>query len=245
MKKDNSVKITGMIVGAVVLIALLGFYFYVESLPKDTIQASGSSIVSVDPDVISVYFNVETRGDDAKEAKDANAEIVDEVITALIKEGFERREIVTQNFNVYEEYDWSKDSRKSIGFKATHSIRVELSEDKLDMVGEVVDAGIDSGALLNYINFELSRELENQYKAEALRLATEDARVKAEAMASGAGGSLGRIVSVNSNDFGYRPYLAYVNEAMALDVKGGDIETSIQVGERDVSASVSVVFELK
>ena len=44
-------------------------------------------------------------------------------------------------FNVYEEFDWSRDKRTSSGFKATYYIKVGLSTEDFDRIGETVDAG--------------------------------------------------------------------------------------------------------
>ncbi|MFH0711830.1 MAG: SIMPL domain-containing protein [archaeon] len=244
MKMDNSVVITGMIVGAILVVALLGFYVFSEGVSEQTVVSNGIAEVKVVPDLVSVYFSVETSGGSAKVAKDANAEIVDAVVTALVKEGFAREDIVTENFNVYEDFDWTSGQRISKGFKATHSIKVELSTD--GEIGDVIDAGIDSGAMLSYINFELSRELENRYKAEALKLAAQDARIKAEAIAGGLGAKLGDVVSTSSSDFDYYPWLAYDSASVGGEsVRGAKVETEIQVGERTIQGRVSVTYELK
>jgi len=242
MKTDNSVKITGMIVGAVLIVALLAFYGFSKTVSGESVSSNGIASVEVVPDLVSVYFSVETKGDNSKEAKDANAVIVDDVVTALIKEGFVRDDIVTENFNVYEDWIWNDGERTSNGYKATHSIKVKLDSD--GEVGDVIDAGVDAGANLGYINFELSRELENQYKVEALKLAAQDARIKAAAIAEGLGAELGDVISTSSSDFDYNPWMAYSNDGMT-SVSGAKVETEIQVGERTISGRVSVTYELK
>ena len=244
MRVDNSVKITGMIVATILVVAFLAFYAFSTTVSGESVVASGIASVQVVPDLVSVYFNVETNGTSAKEAKDANAVIVDDVVVALIKEGFARDDIVTENFNVYEDYDWSSGKRVPKGYKATHSIKVELSTD--GDIGDVIDAGIDSGAMLGYINFELSRELENQYKAEALKLAAQDARTKAGAITEGLGAKLGGVISTSSSDFDYYPWLAYSRDGVAeVAVNGAKIATEIQAGERTIQGRVSVTYELK
>lgn len=244
MKTDNSVKITGMILATVLVVALLAFYAFSTTVSGESVVASGIASVEVVPDLVSVYFNVETSGASAKEAKDANAVIVDDVVTALIKEGFGREDIVTENFNVYEDWEWNDNKRTPNGYKATHSIKVELSTD--GDVGDVIDAGIDSGAMLGYINFELSRELENEYKAEALKLAAQDARIKAGAIAEGLGAELGDVISTSSSDFDYYPWMAYSGDGVAeVAVSGAKIATEIQAGERTIQGRVSVTYELK
>jgi len=246
MKKvDNSIKITGMIIVGIIVVALIIISAFNRMAPTETVSATGIAEIEVMPDLVTVNFNVETKGDSAAEAKDANAEIVEDVINALLDLGFSREDIVTQNFNVYEEYDWTDNGRKSIGFKANHMIKVEFSIDEKDKIGEVVDAGIDNGALLSYINFELSRDLQNEYKAEALKLAAEDARIKAEAIVDGLGADVGRVVSTSSSNFDYYPRMVFAMEDSAGSVKGAEVATNIQLGEQTVSAQVSVTYKLK
>lgn len=245
-RMDNSIKITLIIVGAVLVLALIGVFVFFRVLPTDTISASGQAQIKAVPDLVSIYFNVETNGSNAKEAKDKNSEISDEIISALIKLGFEREKITTENFYIYENYDWSSGTQKFLGYKATHNIKIEFSANETDKIGEVIDAGVDAGALISYINFELSLEEQNKYKAEALKLATEDARVKAESIATGLGKNLGRIYSVSNSDFSYYPWTIYQNDAR---VAGGEeaksVTTSIQPGEQEINAYVSVVYKIK
>ncbi|MFA5061360.1 MAG: SIMPL domain-containing protein [Candidatus Pacearchaeota archaeon] len=245
-KIDNSVKITGMIVLAVVILAVLGFYVINPVSANETIRSDGVSTVTVIPDKVSIYFSVETSGTTAAEAKDLNTETANKVIDAIIGEGFERKDIETTSFNVYEDIEWTERGRVSKGYKATHSLRVKFSAEESEKIGKVIDAGIDSGALLSYISFELSQELENQYKAEALKLATEDARTKAEAIATGLGAKLGKVVSVSSSEASYYPSISYDARAMeeSVSIKGSEIATSIQPGEREITGRVSVIYKI-
>lgn len=247
MKVDNSVKITGIISVAVVVVVMIVVGLISSFSPYETISVNGVSSVSVVPDEVVVYLSVETLEDSAAEAKDANAEIVGQVEAALLEAGFSEADFETQNFNVYEQYDWSDGGRESLGFKATHSIIVRMGSESEDMIGAAIDAGVDNGALLSYVNFELSTGLENEYKALALRGAAEDAKVKGEAVADGLGMRLGKVVSTSSSDFGYLPWVAYRNEVSmdAGDVDSKEIATNIQVGEQEVNAYISVTYKIR
>ena len=245
MKIDNSVKITGMIAVAVIVVVMLIMNMLSGFSPSETITVEGVSEVSVMPDLVSVYLNVETLEASANVAKDKNAEIVAKVKDALIAAGFDREDFETQNFNIYEEFDWSKDERTSKGFKATHSIVVSVDSKDEAMIGAAIDAAVNNGALLGYVNFALSQELENEYKAKALKAAAEDAKIKGEAVADGLGARLGKVVSTTmGNGFRYSPMMAYDNaEGGAL--KGAEVATNIQVSEQVVNAAISVTYKLK
>jgi len=250
--------ITIVVVAIILLVSLGG-----DSSDVQTVSVKGEADVSVVPDVVSVNFNVETNGSTAVEAKDANSDIIDRIMIALLKEGFDREDISTQGFNVYEDYEWQKyvnsapydewagGNRVVIGFKATHSLRIEIPTDNTQLIGKAIDAGIDNGALLQYINFELSGEKENEYKAEATLLATQNAKMQAEAMAEGLGMKLGGVVSIKDASLNgiepYRMYDAPSNGAMMESdiVLAKSSVTSIQPGKQKLYASISVVYKLK
>jgi uncharacterized protein YggE len=249
---ENSIKITLIITGAILLLAILGAFMFYQIIPAQytgkTISVEGNSIVKVTPDLVSVYFNVETNGSTAKIAKDANSLVVDNLITALVKQGFDRADIQTQSLNIYEDIRWENNQQKSYGYKASHQIKVELSTNQADKIGDVIDAGVDAGALLQWINFELSTTEQNKYKAQALKEAGQDARTKAEAIAEGLGNRLGSIVSISTGDFRYSPwnlYTASAPTAMEDVVMAKQATTSIQPGTQEVTGYVSVVYRIK
>ncbi len=251
MNQNNSVKITGIVAIALIVLALIGYFTFngMMNVNARTIDSQGYSSISVNPDLVTVYFNVETKGTTAAEAKDANAIIVDEMTISLLKIGIAREEIQTQGFNVYEDQVWENNKYVSKGYKASHQIKVVLNTSETGLISDVIDAGVDSGAMLSYINFELSTEKQNEYKVEALKLASEDAKTKAEAIAEGLGMELGKLISVSTTDFYYQPwnvYSARSTEMMASDVADAKVAaTNIQPGAQEVTANIRVIYKLK
>ncbi len=244
---EKNVQITLIIAGTLILLALIGTFVFLQGKsPSKVIAVDGTAKVKAMPDLVAVYFNVETKGNDAKEAKDKNAEIVDKVITALLKDGFERKDIETQNFNIYPRYVWEDNENKQKGYAATHSLRIVLEQSKIAKTGDVIDAGVDAGAAINYINFELSLEKQNAYKAEALKLATQDAKIKAEAIASGIGKTVGKVVSISAVDFGYTPWPIFAKAGrMEVAAEARAAATNIQPGEQEIYGNIKVEFALK
>lgn len=245
---ETSVKITLIIVGAIVILAgVLGLGIWALVTPGNDITVTGESNIKATPDLVSVYFNAQTSGNTSKEANDKNSEMVDKIIVALVKQGFERKDIQTEGFNIYEDFDWINNKQVSKGYKATHQIKIQLTTNGSSKIGEVIDAGVDAGAMLDYINFELSKSKENLYEAQALKEAGEDARIKAEAMAAGIGKKVGKLVSISTSNFDYNPWPLYSNSGGAMIdevAMAKEVTTDIQPGEKDVSAQVSVVFKI-
>jgi uncharacterized protein YggE len=246
-EKSNAIKITWIIVGAVIVLAAVALIVFLSLRPGTTINTNGIAQVKATPDIVSVYLNIETKGIDASEAKDKNAEIVDNVITALLRQGIDRSNITTESFNTYPEYNWSySGDNEIIGYKSTYVMRVQLLANNIDKAGDVIDAGVDNGALVSYINFELSQAKQNEYKALALQQATQDARIKAESIAQGLGKKVGEVVSVEDQSFNYYPWPIYRNDLMAVgssEAKSA-IQTDINPGQQTVDAQVSVVYKL-
>jgi hypothetical protein len=249
---EKSVQITMIIVGAIVLLALLGGFMFYNLIPAElrgtTVNVNGISTIKATPDVVKVYFNMETNASTSSEATSLNAEQVDEMITSLVKLGLERNQIQTQNFNVYQWQEWENDEYVDKGYKASHQIIVELSTNQFSLVGSVIDAGTEAEAMISYINFELSQAKQNEYKAEAFKQASQDARIKAESIASGLGKQVGDVISVSTQDWNYSPWPLYSNRGgimMAEAASAKDATTNISPSTQEVTGQVSVVYALK
>lgn len=257
MKKENNAIVITSIIAVVVLIVAFGVLSTLGSFSpysKDTVTVEGISNIEATPDLIGVYFNIQTNGDTSSEAKNANNEIIEALITNLAIQGFDRSELKTQSFNIYPDYEWIDGQRKDKGYVATHSLKIELSSEDLDKISEVIDAGVDAGAGINHINFELSQELQKKYKAQALELASEDAKIKAEAVAKGFDKSLGKLVSASVSNYGYYPWNIYTSRSYdggGISYTTEDAElakesiANIEPSEQEITARVSATYKLK
>jgi len=246
---EKSVQITLIIVLGIMMVSGLSLYTINSFAPsqENKISVNGVSSIKAVPDLVGVYFNVETKADTSEEATEENAEIVEDLIVKVLMLGFERKDIQTQNFNVYPNYDWSNGERKENGYTARHQIKVEMSTEDSGKIGEVIDAGVEAGAGVNYINFELSQENQNKYQAQAMKLAAQDAKTKAEAVAEGFGKELGKLVSTSVGNFGYSPWRVYSGSGIMEDtaIEAKQAATNIQPSEEEITASVNAVFKLK
>lgn len=244
MKLDNSVKITLIIVAGILILGLIGLSVFNSLMPGETVRVNGQATVQAVPDLVTVYFNVETEADTTEEARDANSEIVEQLKYNIIALGFEQKDIITQNYNINENCKWENRQQVCDGFVARHSIKVEMPSDS-DKTGKVIDAGVNAGAQISYINFELSPEKQQEYKAQAIKLAAEDAKLKADSLAEGLDQKVGKLVSVSMDNFYYSPWNLYDGRLVESDVAmAKEAVTNIQPGERDISSSVQAVFKI-
>jgi len=243
---DKSVQITSIVVAGIIIVALIGYLAINQINPnaQNTITVQGIASVKTTPDLVTVYFNVETRDSDMNEASQKNAEIVDDLNVGLIKLGLEKKQIQTESFSVNPDYRWNNGYQTQNGYVARHSIRIELSTEDTSLIGDIIDAGVESGAAINYINYELSQDVQNELKAKAMKLAAEDAKIKAESVAEGSGSRLGKLVSISVNDFAYYPWRLYSAEAGAMAQDAKVATTNIQPSDKEISATVSVVYKI-
>ncbi|MCK4589822.1 MAG: SIMPL domain-containing protein [Nanoarchaeota archaeon] len=231
------------------LVVLLVVAGCVPDINQRTINTNGQATIEVQPDLAVVYVAVSTLKDSAEDSKNENSKVTDAIYAALYKIRIDRDDIESQNYNIYEEYDWKEGGRESKGFRTSHTLKITTEE--FDDVGEIVDAVIDAGGddvRINYINFELSDALEKEYKKEALTEASRDAKEKAEAMASGLGARLGDIVSISDSSYSYRPYPLYAEVAeagMAKEALDEVINTEISPKKLEVRANVQVVYKIR
>lgn len=238
----KNINLTIIAVTLIVIIGILSGIYLLKGPSDNTVSASGNYQMSVAPDQVEVYVLIETRDKSADDAKDKNAIISDSVLKALSNIGIEQSSIQTENFNIYPEYDWNNGAQTLKGYVTSNNIKVKTKD--FSKVGKIIDAAVDSGALISYINFELSPDKNNEYKSLVLAEASKDAKVKAESIANGLGKRLGSLVSVSAQDYNYMPYPLYSRDAsMGVAVK--EVATNIQPKNLELSSTVSVVYNIK
>ncbi|MDD5012296.1 MAG: SIMPL domain-containing protein [Candidatus Nanoarchaeia archaeon] len=246
LKLHKSVQMTLIIVAAVLFISLAGMYFYKSNFSTaNTISVSGQGVEKAAPDLISIYFNVDTTGSTSKIAEDANTAIVTKLKSYIVALGFSDDDLKTDNYNIYPEYDYDKTTPTITGYRATHSLKISFSASESDKITSVIDSGTNAGAGISYINFELSPELEQEYKAMAIQTASEDAKIKAEAIAEGFNKRLGRLVSVSLDSYNYYPLRAYDSSVSGTSAESAKTAVAgITPSEREVTAYVTAIYKL-
>jgi uncharacterized protein YggE len=245
-KLEKQVQITLIIVGAVILLAVLAVIYFKYNSTDNTITVNGQATAKVAPDLITVYFNVQTKGTTSKEASDANSLIVNKLTANLVALSFSSSDLQTQSFNIYPEYDYSN-GQKFLDYMASNSLKIEIPVAQKDKTGSVVDAGTNAGAGISYINFELTPQLQQSAKTAAIKNASDDANLKAKAIADGFNKRLGRLVSVSLDQFNYYPRVLYASSDSSGVSGGAEAKTAaanINPSSQEVSASVTAVYKL-
>lgn len=205
------------------------------------IVVEGTGEVRVAPDRAVVLLSIETRDPDAQAAAQENARRQARVLDALQDAGLGRDALSTISYGVQPEWEWTERERKLIGYLAQTTIRVRTAE--LDRVGAFVDLGMEAGVnRVDQISFELSDP--EAVRRDALGKAVQNARAAAEAMATAAGGSLGRLLVLTTRGDAAPPPqpTPRMERAMAM---AGEFEADTQVvpAEQVVRATVTGRWE--
>lgn len=247
-KENNAIVMTSIIAGVVLLISLSAMFLFSDSTSRDVVTVNGISTIKATPDLIGVYYTIETKGTTSAEASSANTAILASLKNALVLLDFTEEDLKTESFNVYPNTYWENGKQKQDGYLASHSLKIEISTEQVDKLTSIIDAGVNAGAGISYINFELTPESQNAYKAQALELAAKDAQTKADAVASGFGKRTGKLVSVQVSEFGYYPWNVYSSRGGSI-MEDAEVAkqaaTSISPSEEEISASISATFRLQ
>lgn len=234
---------TAIIISLVVVAAVISTVVYLFPRETNTVDSTGTAKMTVPPDKVVVYLQIETKATTAEEAKNNNADISSKVMTDLDTIGISKTDIETENYNIYQDCEWTQSGQKCKGFIANNNIKISSKD--FTNVGKVVDAGVNAGALVSYINYELSTEKQNEYKKTVLSQAGQDAKSKAEAIAAGVGKKIGDLVSVSASDYNYIPYPLFARAESVGSADAKQVATNLPAKSLEVTATVSAKYELK
>jgi uncharacterized protein YggE len=200
------------------------------------VRASGEATVSAKPDEARIQIGVITPAKTAEAAAGENANQTNVVLTELRKNMAAGSELRTTNYSIAPQYRYPQSGASPVmdGYVANNTVEVTTRD--LASVGKLIDIASRNGA--NTIHsVEFSIRDDHTIRAQALREATQSARANAEAIASGVGAKLGRILSVESSESPQRPI-------MQMQMGAAMRTTPIEPGSVDMHASVTVSFEI-
>jgi uncharacterized protein YggE len=204
---------------------------------RSTISVVGDGRVLVQPDVAQASFGVEATGQTLSQAQADAATRMQAVVDALVAQGVSRDDIRTSRLSANPVYD-QKNNTVIQGYHVANSVQVKLRQ--LDQVGAIVDAVTAAGA--NRVD-GLSFAVEDQEtpKGQARALAMQNARAKADQLASLAGLRVVSVKSVQESDASATPVRAQPQAAYAA-APGAAPVTPVDPGSQEVRTQVSVTY---
>lgn len=212
-----------------------------------SITVTGQSTVTVSPDVAYLTVGVQTSARTAREASMTNATQVAAVIDAVTRMGIPQSAIRTVGLSLRPMYSVRNqpDNRPPTitGYEATNQVEVTIAT--VSQAGEIVDAAIGAGANLAG-NLRFAVKDDASVVARSLAEAAADARVRADAIASGLGARVTGVMSASDDAGGVvRPMAsdAMSPRVMAVPGMAAEAPTSpVSPGELSYRGHVRVTF---
>ena len=204
------------------------------SAREPEITASGRGEVRLPPTYAILTVNVATRANAAVEAASQNARRVEGIMNGVRSAGLAEKDISTSGYRLEQNYEYLRNAEaRPAGFSATTTIRAEVRS--LENLGRVIDAAISGGATgVSGIQFLASNS--EEARRSAMADAVRQARAEAEVIARAAGGSLGRLIALNSGGVSQPvPRDMYAANVLASSVAS---PTNIVPAELNVTAIV-------
>ena len=203
-----------------------------------TITVTGSASVTLKADYARISVGVSSKAATVEQAANENNAAIYAVIDALKEAGVAEEDIATSNYSVYAEYDYASfGGQKLTGYNVTNQLTVIIRD--MDHIGATLDKATAAGAN-NIYNIEFLSTKADEAQDEATVYAVQDAMRRAKLLASAAGLNLGGIKSISDTVASYG--IVTRSYASKLDAVAGN---SILPDDTSVSASVTIVFELK
>ena len=147
----------------------------------------------------------------------------------------------TTSVDLHPEFDYAGGRQTLRGYVARNTIEVRV--DDIARVGEVISASVGSGATsVGALRFDIKDRAEAE--REALRLAVQNARARADAAANGAGMRVDRIVRIED----HRATIPEPRPMMmerAMTAQAPVPETPVTPGNLTIKARVTVTAAVK
>jgi uncharacterized protein YggE len=206
------------------------------------IVTTGQAVVKQAPDRAWVTIGVESRARVPQEAQRLNTEVMTGVIDRVKAAGIAADAIQTSGYTLQPEFDYANGKQNLRGYVARNQVQVRV--DALAKTGEVIAAVVATGATnVNGVRFDLKDR--DKVERDALRIAVQDARRRADAAAAGAGVTIDRVIRIeeqrDTGDIG-RP----MPMGMAMmKAEQGQSAVPLEGGEIEVRSRVTMTVAIK
>jgi len=251
-------KYLAILIGIAIIFALVTFGFYQmvksdnESSQGSTTMLSAEGKVTVIPDIAKINFSIILENTSIEKLTNDNNFKMQTVIDYLKSVNIKEKDIRTANYSlqpVYEEKCFNDNS----GYRRCNSVLVKYKLDqiveviirdfsKLDgIVAKVAELGVNNISNLTF-SVEDMEKVQNEAKIQAIQKIMDRANDISKATKV----KFGRIINIAEN---YNYYGGYRESGVFSNKVDSSIQTiapaPIEAGSKDITATVSITFEIK
>jgi len=200
-----------------------------------TITVSGTGIVTVPADQLTVRFLVRTNEWNVNLAREKNAELTTKVIEKIKEAGVSSEDISTVDYRI------SQDNSNSYPGKYTVVNYVQVLIRDINNSGAVIDSAVANGAN-GLTSFSYSAKENPNSLREARTLAVQNAQDAASLIAGASGCKIANVLDISE---GYNPssYSKSTNGAVRL-MSMDSYSTPIEAGNVSITSTVTITYSL-
>lgn len=199
------------------------------------VEVSGEGMVKVVPDEVRIGVRAEHSGKNAREVKQQNDQVINEVLKFLRSQGIDDKHVKTEYIRLGKNFDYNT---KSYNYSANQSMSIQLKD--LTKYESIMDGLMDSG--INRIdNVQFASSQMEILSSEARKKAVANAKMKAEEYAGVLQQQVGKAIYIRENVTSNVPSPVY--RAMAMDEAGSSKQT-LAPGEMEIRVIIYISFEL-
>lgn len=242
------------------VVAALGSYAYVTLknaggwVGPTTINVVGNGEVTAVPDIATFSFSVKAEGADATAAQAKSAEAMKAVNDYLKGEGVEEKDIKTTGYNLNPKYTYEErpcamgmwcppGEQKQDGFEVYQTVTVKVRDTA--KAGNLL-TGVGSKGATDISGLGFTLDDDEKYKADARKLAIEDAKAQAEALAEQLGVRLVEMTGYyEESPYNPMPYYGMGGD-MAMSAKAEMAPAAdVPAGENTITSRVNLTYTIR
>lgn len=247
-----------ILLSVAIMFALVSFGFYQmvksenEASQGRTTTLSAEGKVTVIPDIAKISFSVILENTSIEKLTNESNLKMQKVIDFLKSVNIKEKDIKTTNYSLYPVYE-EKCFNDNTGFRKCNSVLIKYKLDqnveviirdftKIDaIVGKVAEFGVNNISNLSFA-IEDAEKVQNEAKIQAIKKITD----RANEISKATNVKFGRIINISENYNSYGGYRYDAVSSMKAVAPGMEVAAApIEAGSKDVTATVSITFELK
>ena len=239
--------VTSVFVGLLAINSLTEL-FEPRLIVGNMISVEGTGRVTAIPDIATITFTVREEAQNASSAQDTAAQKVNVALAVLEGLGVEEEDIKTTSYNVSPKYSRAQPcysgycpeyDQKIIGYTTSQTVEVKVRD--TSKTGDVLSQLGDSG-VSNIYGPSFTVDDPDALKAEARKMAIEEARTKAKGLAKDLKVSLVRVTGFWENTGPYYEDSYGFGGEYAVSSKS---IPELPTGESEIVVSVSISYEIR
>lgn len=245
MNIRNSLIWGASVIGAGAVMALIFGALEKSSVPE-TISVVGECQTSAIKDRTAITLRIKALDANAAESMRIATEQTKEITNFLVDQDVEMQ---TTEFNSYEKTEWNRDTQKSVTLGIETTIALEISADNINEIERVLNkfAGTPNVYSENLRMYSSNQTLQSALER-CLAGAVENARVRADALATGDKQKSGKMLAVSydtTTSANYAPVARFGAAKLMATESSIDTSGTLVTKDTDVSVRVTAVFEIK